>query len=334
MQRPIRYGNPERTLGRQAVPAAFLRARVAGLVAVVLVVAVACPGLCMDELSRVPDEQLSFADALMKDGEYYRAITEYKRFLHFFPDHPRADEARLSMGEAYMRGGRHDEAIAVLNDLATRERVETGLSRRAMFLISETYEKQEEYELAGQHLDYIIITADSESVANEAMYRKGWLFVESGSYDQAVDTFSHLTESGRESYRIPTLLAALEVGRNSLDPKHPAVAGALGIIPGAGHLYTGRYRDALIAFGLNAALGFAAYEAFDQDMEVLGGVIATVGLGFYTGSIYGAVGSVEKYNRHQREGFVRHLKNQAGVRLGAGYWPSNRGLAVCLEFRF
>ena len=35
----------------------------------------------------ITDElQLGLAEAFMSEGEYYRAITEYKRFLYFFPD--------------------------------------------------------------------------------------------------------------------------------------------------------------------------------------------------------------------------------------------------------
>ncbi|MCK7485440.1 MAG: hypothetical protein MZU97_07675 [Bacillus subtilis] len=32
------------------------------------------------------DVQLKIADAFMEEGEYYRAITEYKKFLILFPD--------------------------------------------------------------------------------------------------------------------------------------------------------------------------------------------------------------------------------------------------------
>jgi hypothetical protein len=55
--------------------------------------------------------------------------------------------------------------------------------------------------------------------------------------------------------------------------KNPTTAGLLSIIPGAGHLYCERKRDALISFFLNGAMIYAAYEAFDHDLDVLGGII-------------------------------------------------------------
>ena len=43
-------------------------------------------------------------------------------------------------------------------------------------------------------------------------------------------------------------------------------AGILSIIPGTGHLYCGRYKDATLAFILNTAMIYAACEAFDNHL--------------------------------------------------------------------
>jgi len=74
----------------------------------------------------------------------------------------------------------------------------------------------------------------------------------------------------------------------------------LSVIPGAGYLYLERYQDALISLLVNTALIFAAYEAFDNDLYVLGGIISFVELGFYAGNIYGATTSAHKINRSQK----------------------------------
>jgi TM2 domain-containing membrane protein YozV len=93
--------------------------------------------------------------------------------------------------------------------------------------------------------------------------------------------------------------------------KDPTVAGVLAIVPGAGHLYCERPRDALISFLLNGALIYAAYEAFDEDLEVLGAVIAFFELSFYAGNIYSAVSSAHKYNRDEKNRFLNSLKKEA-----------------------
>ncbi len=44
---------------------------------------------------RVIDEkaQMGLGDYFFEDGDSYRALTEYKRFLYFFPDSPRVEAA-------------------------------------------------------------------------------------------------------------------------------------------------------------------------------------------------------------------------------------------------
>ena len=49
---------------------------------------------------------LSFANSLADEGDHYRAITEYKRFLHLFPDAPQAARARLSLAQSLIAGKR------------------------------------------------------------------------------------------------------------------------------------------------------------------------------------------------------------------------------------
>ena len=66
---------------------------------------------------------------------------------------------------------------------------------------------------------------------------------------------------------------------------------------GAGHLYCERKRDAFISFLLNGAMIYAAYGAFDHDLDVLGGIITFFELGFCSENIYSAVSSAHKYNR-------------------------------------
>jgi len=62
--------------------------------------------------------QLGLADAFLAEGEYYRAITEYKKFLFLFPDSGKADYALFGVGTAYYRGEEYEPAartfVAVL----------------------------------------------------------------------------------------------------------------------------------------------------------------------------------------------------------------------------
>src|SRR5687767_7733329 len=48
------------------------------------------------------DQVLAFADALFNEGDYYRAITEYKRFLFLVPADARAGRVQLQVGRSYL----------------------------------------------------------------------------------------------------------------------------------------------------------------------------------------------------------------------------------------
>jgi hypothetical protein len=105
----------------------------------------------------------------------------------------------------------------------------------------------------------------------------------------------------------------------------------LAILPGAGHLYTERYQDALIAFLANSALFVAAYASFDNGNDVVGGLLTLIGLGFYSGNIYSAVSSAHKFNRRQTEQSIRHLQKR---KFHISAHTNEHGFGFALNFRF
>ena len=73
--------------------------------------------------------------------------------------------------------------------------------------------------------------------------------------------------------------------RDHLPKKTPGTAGILAaVIPGAGHLYTERQQDALVAFLLNGAFIWGAVELFRHDNYVAGGILTFFEFGWYGGN--------------------------------------------------
>jgi hypothetical protein len=88
--------------------------------------------------------------------------------------------------------------------------------------------------------------------------------------------------------------------------KHYLPAALLSVIPGAGHLYTGRYGDALVSAAVVASFGaVAAYYAY-FNAPVRAAAFGTITGLFYAGSIYGAVISVKIYNRNATAALQEH----------------------------
>jgi hypothetical protein len=109
-----------------------------------------------------------------------------------------------------------------------------------------------------------------------------------------------------------TSVFTAEIDKKEYVPhKSPTTAGVLAaVLPGAGHLYAERPRDALVAFLLNGAFILGAAELFHHDNYVAGGIFAFFELGWYTGNIYSAVSSVHKYNRDKENDFLQKLKDK------------------------
>ncbi len=257
-------------------------------------------------ITLTPEDQFQFAEHYFEKGDYYRAVGEFKRYIYFFPGAGKIELARYKIALSYLKGERYKQAIQAFNRVIEKYR-DTKYSLESYLGISRAYLGLKNYDMAIKALKDLMTICGDEEMLDRCYYQKAWVYMEMGMWDKAVDSFEGVSSRNREGFQIGRILK--EVSRQTpLKKKDPTLAGALAIIPGAGHLYCGRKRDALVSFLLNGAMIYAAFEAFDEDMGALGGIITFVELGLYSGNIYSAVSSAHKYNRNQRENFLNYLK--------------------------
>lgn len=279
-----------------------------------------------------PDRQFRFAEHYFQKGEYYRAIGEYERFIFFSPEARQVELARYRIGLAYFKGERYKEAIQAFQLLI--ERYPNSVHAIKSYLgTSEAYVQLKRYDEALINLENLITVAPDQNIKDEAYYQCGWVYLEKGLWENAQTCFDKISAQNREKYRLKQFLKELDK-KKLLKHKNPSIAGLLAIVPGAGHLYCERYRDALASFLVNGALIFAAYEAFDHDLNALGGIITFVEFGFYSGNIYSAVSSAHKYNRDEKNRFFRYLKEHAKINLSLAGPESNKALVLSCGLSF
>ncbi len=277
-----------------------------------------------------PDAQFALAQSLYAAGDFQGAVVEYRRFAHFFPEDPRVEAAMYAVGRSWFDAQRFNQAIEAF--LALVERFpDSPLAVPATLAAADAHQRNAAPGQAVALLERLAAEGGDPRVIDEANYRIGWIHLEAADWDRARQAFDRIRPESREAYRLRQLSEELERVPD-LAEKNPAVAGLLALIPGAGHVYCGRYRDALIAFTVNAALIAAAVESFDNDLPVLGGVISAVGLGFYSGSIYSAVGSAHKHNRSLQRDYIEGLK--AGTRPVLTIGPAPGGMTAILLIPF
>ena len=289
------------------------------------------PTLAETTVTIEADRQFQYAEQLYSQKKYMIAIAEYERFVYLFPGDERVSQSRYQMGMAYYAEGRYIEAIRSFSDLAETEDVGSAYHARSFFMAAESQLRLGRRLSALTTLQNLLTISDDTNVQDEAHYRMGWIYLETADWEKAQTYFQKISHQNHAKYRLADLIRNLE-GAGDIHHKSPGVAGALAILPGGGYLYCNRPRDALISFLLNGGLIFAAYEAFDNEMYALGGVISFVEIGFYSGSIYGSISSAHKYNRDQDRRFVDRLKENLKVNLSSR--PENMGLELSLQYRF
>lgn len=294
-----------------------------------------------DEFIQIsPDQQFEYAQKLFSDDNFLEAACEYRRFIHFFPDDSRKDQAMFQIGMSYFKNGQYEDAIEAFmlltEDSSSNKGIKTEFSEdhpavQAYFMISETYMLQKESGQAVASLRNLLMLTENKDIQDKAFYKVGWIFLETGAWEKAGFFFSKISPENKEKYNLDKLNKELNKADN-IALKNPSIAGSLSIIPGAGFLYCNRYRDALSAFVLNTGLMLAAYKAFDNDNPALGSIISLIEIGFYTGNIYGAVSSAHKFNRNTKKRFFERLKENTKVRLS--HTNQDNGIMLSLDYNF
>ncbi len=253
-----------------------------------------------------PEGVLSFADALLRAGESFRAATEYMRFLHHYPEAPGTARALEGLGRAYALAGRWGQAAEAF--------------RRA-------------YGRAP--------SPERRLLLGTALYRAG----------RAAEAARLLLVPGApEAHRILGTLALIRAGSPgavlpgrrqdileeyaALPRKHPAVAGVLAaVLPGAGHLYVGRPRDAAVSFAVNGLFLWGTWRAARREQWALAGILGVLELGWYSGNVVSAVNAAHKWNRREKRRFFSRWEEGAEPRWNLVVLPGG-GTALGLTWRW
>ena len=273
----------------------------------------------------------NFAGHLYQEQDFYRALSEYQRFLFLFPTDPRVPKAELQIGRCYRREGEFQKAFSHLIRLHNR-RAEEPVGRQALLEMVAIREEQGRYPEAIYWAKQFIERYPDYAEIDAVYVHLAWLQIDSGKFEEAIATLELLPPESTHYPRARSLQQALEK-RPETAKKSPAVAGTLSaVLPGAGHLYAGRPGQAASSFLLNALFIAGAVIAFQNDSPVLGGILVFFELGWYTGGIRSAAQAAREENEKQERKFRRELKERYRLSLGLEPGKDRMALSVRLSF--
>ncbi|MBF0157387.1 MAG: tetratricopeptide repeat protein [Magnetococcales bacterium] len=231
------------------------------------------------EYPRLAEAMYRFAVTLAKAGETDRALLAFSRLGERFPESEWIDRALLHLGEVYEGAGDLPEAARRYQALAARGYA-TRLGALSQFRLAWIQWRQDEPGAARETLEQVDHPDFREGVSR---FREGL-----GEYEEVVE-------------------------------KDPRVAGWLtAALPGAGHLYLGRPRDAFFSFFANGLLLGGAIQSFREGVPTLGVALGLIEAGWYTGSIFSAVSLAHRYNREAKEAVIERLRLRLRPATGVG----------------
>lgn len=247
----------------------------------------------------------AFARQLAREGDHYRAISEFKRLAF---DAQTAEERarwRYEIGKELRLSNHGSLALEELSNVmaspaAPRELRSRAAAQVALSLI--------DMKVAPQALSYARMAApDYPCLARllqiAATHKPA---PEVACADALVET--------RAARLADEALRSDARERAAGDAKSPTAAVLLSaVVPGAGQLYTGHSVDAMQAFGFVAASGFMTYIAARYDYSQNNDYWLTAGAGaitavFYGANLVGAHRTATYANQRQKEQFQAPLR--------------------------
>ena len=257
------------------------------------------------------DETLHFAEHLFQEGDYYRAITEYKRFL-FRETNPAIKQwVELRIGQSYLAGKKYSAAQSVFYRLSN-ETSSKEMTNAATFLLGRSYYLDGRYNQALDKFAELLSVVHQPELRSASWYLFACTNLRMGKLDNARESLDHVSAYGTLGKKAQTILSFLH-RRKNLPHKSVVIAGLLSVVPGLGHVYLGEYGVGLSAFVWNGMFAYASVESFRHRLWGPGVLLAVVELMWYSGTIYGAVSGAHRFNRDAQLNFLQELDDHVGL---------------------
>ncbi|MBI3812236.1 MAG: tetratricopeptide repeat protein [Nitrospirae bacterium] len=127
--------------------------------------------------------------------DHARSRKMYEKLLAVYPDRPDNDRVLYQLAHIYDDEGRMEPAIASLQRLMERYPF-SPLRSEAVFRLAEAYYDSNQYRQAQAAYEQAINAKDAD-LADQSMYKLGWVYLSLQEYEKAVTTFVRLVDRKR-----------------------------------------------------------------------------------------------------------------------------------------
>jgi tetratricopeptide (TPR) repeat protein len=262
------------------------------------------------------DLQIQIGDAFFSQGDYYRAITEYKKLAILFPNSNRLPESLYKIGISYYRGDDFESAAASFAKV--RKTYAASHFSRAAFYEGLSYRNLERYDDAALAFERARLFDEQDPAAADAQLGLSLNALDQDDYSGCRTELNAFLVNYPVDERVQAVRESLKLldEYEGIPLKSPVLAGTLSaILPGSGQVYSGRKKDGAVAFVVNALFITGTIVALDNENYAIAAIAGGVGLPFYIGNIYGAANSAKKWNLS----LARELSDNMSITLSFFY---------------
>ncbi|UCB51888.1 MAG: hypothetical protein JSV10_07830 [Candidatus Zixiibacteriota bacterium] len=258
--------------------------------------------------------QLDYASFLMKEQDYFRAISAYKQIAYFSNDAETKNFCLLQIAKAYHKSNRFKASIRFVSRLLNQPLLPDGCFNRAQMYLGLNYYGLRVYPMARTHFQ----KAAADDTSGFASYYLALLELEKGDWKGASKSYQQVSlQFGQTQIGLLSGQLSEEVLRGeAIRSKNPYLAAGLStILPGSGQFYCHHYYDAIQAFLYVSAFTFASYAAYTYDKDhgrnyLRTGIAVSIAGLFHVGNIIGAQRTASYYNLKQRQTFLDQVRKK------------------------
>jgi len=192
-----------------------------------------------------------FALDLYNNDDYYRAISEFKRYIYYYSDSNKIGNAYLYIIKSYYYAEQYKQAVKEAKIIRKKKKIKPKVREECSLFLAKSYLYLGKDSLAFKIFSKLHNTGTSKEIKEKSYYgfiwtqifKKNWL--KANKYIHEFQTSYPESELNKE---LVFMKNDIKKGVN-FSPLSPKLAAVLsGVLPGSGQIYCKRAGDGITAF--------------------------------------------------------------------------------------